>query len=229
MLSFNLKDDHVEVKRDAKEFVITYKDFRTFVNRICNETSSTDELCILPKNCISLTSTTGKDITVVLGIEEQRRKVILYGTTYDIITPNHIFLIPLKEYEGTTSYSIGNTRLFLARPGSWTKRYTMPFPNVGKADDYICYGGNNTNIKVPRGDFSKLYNLVNIYWESPFNNHLWRHINGMNEKQWFEYLSTQETFPYNLVSPEEATTRDNEQEHALNEAGIEDELANERD
>ena len=92
-------------------------------------------------------------------------------------------------------------QFFFFGPNREKQVSALPLPNF-YGGNHMCVGHNSVPTIFPLDDVSNLRRYFHILYESPFNDDL--SIRGLKEsmppKSWIEYLSKQETFPYDLLN-----------------------------
>lgn len=101
-----------------------------------------------------------------------------------------IYMItPLKKNELPNSIKPNNSNIFL-----------MPFSNF-YSHGTMCYGSNSMPTRINQEDLTTLNYYYTVIFSSPFNSDLG--IKGVvgytRPRSFYSFLSTQETFPYNLL------------------------------
>lgn len=123
-------------------------------------------------------------LSVTLRSEQNNGETIWKSTPYDC----HFYATSLSPLEVPANLSLSD-------PGI----APVPLPNF-YSDCRMCFGENQGIFQFVNRDFTGLEYYFTIVENSPFNNDLSPpNRGGRSNEAWFEYLSTLEEFPYEII------------------------------
>lgn len=219
MQEIKLFPHHVEMNVNGLNKAISLLDFKRLLDEQLKVDTKLEPMC-LPFNTYMFARSAG---TLQIGCYYPERKMDLThtnryadegkGKVYKgVIFPNLVITHTLSADQGVwkvtdSRYLVTDKKVtqlpedqFVLDPKAGDRLWRVPFPNFYD-EGRMCYGGNT----MPNRFGNNLRGLDYYYTvipQSPFNNDLGINVPSYmdNISGWFEFLTTQETFPYDKLS-----------------------------